>query len=113
MPEVFVIPKDRPIAGLISHCGTDLIGIQRLIDFQQVTRFRLSPDGVRVTATEALERRHPAHEAATTGVPVGAAFYYIANAQLGRLQANGGVTTAARPSPSVVLRLPLGAACAS
>ena len=31
MPEVEVLPKDRPIAGLISHCGTDLIGRQDLL----------------------------------------------------------------------------------
>jgi hypothetical protein len=31
MPEVEVLPIDRPIAGLISHCGTDLLGRQDLL----------------------------------------------------------------------------------
>lgn len=30
MAEVEIIPKDRPIAGLIAHCGTDLVGRQDL-----------------------------------------------------------------------------------
>lgn len=30
MSEVAVVPKDRPIAGLISHCGTELVGRQDL-----------------------------------------------------------------------------------
>ena len=66
---------------------------------------------LRVTAAEAVERRHPAHEIATTGVVAGGAFNYIANAQLGRLRPDGGVTAAATPVPSLVLRLPLGGAC--
>lgn len=31
MPEVEVVPSDRPIAGLISHCGTELVGRQDLL----------------------------------------------------------------------------------
>ena len=31
MPEIQVIPEDRPIAGLISHCGTALLGRQDLL----------------------------------------------------------------------------------
>jgi sugar lactone lactonase YvrE len=95
-------------------CGDGLLGVQRLLDFQQVTRFRLSPDGLHVTSTEALERRHPAHDAATTGVIANGAFTYLANAQLGRLRSGG--ATAPRPPGaaevrSVALRLPVGAAC--
>ena len=30
MPEMEHVPNDRPIAGLISHCGTDLVGRQDL-----------------------------------------------------------------------------------
>ena len=29
MAEVEVVPNDRPIAGLIAHCGTELVGRQR------------------------------------------------------------------------------------
>lgn len=95
----------------LHRCGAELIGVQRLIDFQQVTRFRLSPDGLRVTAVEAVERRHPAYEAATTGTLAGATFHYIANAQLPRLRPDGSVTPATRPNASVILRLPLAPAC--
>src|SRR5687767_14017322 len=31
MPDVAVVSKDQPITGLISHCGTDLIGRQDLL----------------------------------------------------------------------------------
>ena len=31
MPEVEVVPKTRPIANLISHCGTELVGRQDLL----------------------------------------------------------------------------------
>jgi hypothetical protein len=31
MAEVEVVPLDRPIAGLISHCGTELVGRQDLV----------------------------------------------------------------------------------
>lgn len=31
MPEVEVVPNDRPIAGLIAHCGTELVGRQDLL----------------------------------------------------------------------------------
>ena len=92
-------------------CGDGLLAVQRLLDFQQVTRFRLSPDGLRVTGAEALERRHPAYEAATTGAIAGGAFTYIANAQLARLR-SGGATAPRTPAVrSLALRLPLEGAC--
>lgn len=31
MPYIDVVPNDRPIAGLISHCGTELLGRQDLV----------------------------------------------------------------------------------
>ena len=31
MAEVEVVPPDRPIAGLIAHCGTELVGRQDLV----------------------------------------------------------------------------------
>lgn len=31
MPDMEVIPRSRPIAGLISHCGTELVGRQDLV----------------------------------------------------------------------------------
>jgi sugar lactone lactonase YvrE len=92
-------------------CGDGLLAVQSLVDFQQVTRFHLAADGRRVASAEALERRHPAHDAATTGAVAGDAFLYIANAQLGRLRPDGELSPAAGPARSVVLRLPLGGRC--
>ena len=95
-------------------CGDGLLAVQRLLDFQQVTRFRLSPDGGRITSAEALERRHPAYDFATTGAIGGGAFTYIANAQLGRLRTGGAIAPRAAGAAAVrslALRLPLAGAC--
>ncbi len=93
-------------------CGRALLGIQSLLDSQQVTRFVLAPDGITVTAATVLERKHPAHDVATTGVIVGDSLYYIAGSQLGRLQPDGFVRPVeGSPRSSVVLRLPLNGAC--
>lgn len=95
-------------------CGDGLVAVQRLLDFQQVTRFALSPDGQRITGSEALERRHPAYDFATTGAIANGAFTYIANAQLGRLRSGGATAprpAGAAPVKSLALRLPLAGAC--
>jgi hypothetical protein len=92
-------------------CAGGLLGVQRLLDFQQVTWFELAPGGRRIATARALERRHPAHDAATTGALARGAFFYIANAQLGRLRSDGGLTPAAAPPRSIVLRLPLDGVC--
>ena len=92
-------------------CAGGLLAIQSLFDFQQVTWFRLAPDGRQSLAARALERRHPAHDAATTGAVAGGALFYIANAQLARLAPDGTVSPAAGRGRSVVLRLPLQSPC--
>ena len=92
-------------------CPGGLIAVQGLLDFQQVTWFDLAPDGRAFTGARALERRHPAHDAATTGAVARDALYYIANAQLARLRGDGQLTPAREPRGTVVLRLPLGGAC--
>jgi hypothetical protein len=106
-PTRLAAPPGVPTGGIdgLYACGAGLIAVQYLLGFQQITRFVLSADGTRITRTRALERNHPAHEAATTGAPARGAFYYIANAQLDRLQDDGSVRAAERPHPSVVLRL--------
>lgn len=92
-------------------CRDGLVGIQNVYDHTRVVRIRLSAAGDSATAVEVLERRHPAMNAPTTGEVVGDALYYVANSQLPRLRGDGTLATAERPSPTVVLRLPLGAAC--
>ena len=64
-----------------------------------------------MTGARALERRHPAHRIVTTGAIAGDAFYYLADAQLDRLQPDGGIARAPAPRDPVVLRLPLDGAC--
>jgi sugar lactone lactonase YvrE len=93
-------------------CRGGLLAVQSLLDFQQVTHFALSTDGRGITSARALERRHPAHDAATTGALAGTELYYIANAQLDRLLDGGGVAPAAEPHRSVILRLPVDVSCA-
>ena len=93
------------------RCGDGLLAVQQRLDYQQVTRFALSPDGRRVTGARALERRHPAHRIVTTGAIAGDAFYYLADAQLDRLQPDGGIARAPAPRDPVVLRLPLDGVC--
>ncbi len=91
-------------------CEGALVAVQRMPDFEQVARFRLSPSGDAVTAVEVLERRHPAYAQPTTGVVVGSSLYYVASSHFARLS-DGRLTPAAKPAASVVLRLPLGAEC--
>jgi sugar lactone lactonase YvrE/xanthosine utilization system XapX-like protein len=60
-------------------CGNDLLAVQRLLDFQQITRFTPAPGEPRITGAVALERRHPSHDAATTGAIAGDSLFYISN----------------------------------
>ena len=94
-------------------CGAGLLAIQSLLDSQRVVHLSLANEGLAATEARVLERNHPAHRVATTGVIVGDDLYYIASSQLGRLLPDGAVQPAAgEPVPSVVLRLPLEGACA-
>ncbi|MEO7966150.1 MAG: hypothetical protein ABIT38_19785 [Gemmatimonadaceae bacterium] len=92
-------------------CDGALYAVQALYGFQQVTRFPLSGNGRRVLRAEALERRHPAHEIATTGAFARGGLLYIANAQIGRLTPTGSALPTDHPAPSVILRLPVGHHC--
>jgi hypothetical protein len=94
-------------------CAGGLLAVQRMLDFQQITWFELSADGRAVAAARALERRHPAHDAATTGAIAGDHLHYIADAQLGRLRPDGSLAPADPPRETVVLRLPLDGLCAA
>ncbi|HEU4455549.1 MAG TPA: hypothetical protein VFR81_20970 [Longimicrobium sp.] len=87
-------------------CGTSLIAIQRMADFQQVSRFVLSPSGDSIVAMEAVERGHPAYVDPTTGVMVGGDLFYIANSQFRRLAPDHTLAPAPRPHGTVILRLP-------
>lgn len=114
-PTPLVTQTGRPMSGIdgLYYCGGGLLGIQSLLDSQQVVRFVLGADGVTVTEVKVLERKHPAHNAATTGTIAGDTLFYIASSQLGRLQPDGSVRAAeGPPTSSVILRLPLDGACA-
>ena len=104
-------PMPRPagvsgggIDGLYA-CADQLVAVQGLFGFQQVTAFRLAPDGRAITAAEALERRHPIYDWATTGALARGDFHYLANAQLRRLSPAGALSAPTIPGNSVVLRL--------
>jgi hypothetical protein len=49
-------------------------------------RWQLSPDGLRVAATQVLEYRTPLVKDPTTGAIDGGKFYYIANTGIDNLQ---------------------------
>ena len=75
------------IDGLYWYRGS-LIGVQGIPSLSRVVRYSLSDDGQRVTAGAVLERGVPVVVEPTTGTLVGSRFYYIANAQYGRLDNN-------------------------
>ena len=73
------------IDGLYWYQG-DLLGVQYGTGSFRVARFRLSPDGLRVTQTETLEHRTPLVDFPTTGAIAGENFYFIANTGIGNLR---------------------------
>jgi hypothetical protein len=75
------------IDGLYWYRGS-LIAVQGIPSLSRVVRYSLSDDGQRVTDGAVLERGVPIVVQPTTGTLVGSRFYYIANAQYGRLDNN-------------------------
>jgi sugar lactone lactonase YvrE len=106
-------PPGVPTTGIdgLYTCGPGLLGVQNRMGFQQVTYFTLDASGRRITGSRALERRHPAHDAATTGAVVGDEFHYIANAQLRRLGPDWRAAPDDRAALPLILRLPLDGEC--
>jgi streptogramin lyase len=106
-------PAGVPTTGIdgLYACGQGVLGVQNRMGFQQVTYFTLDASGRRITGARALERRHPAHDSATTGAVVGDEFHYIANAQLRRLGPDWRVAPDDRAALPLILRLPLDGAC--
>jgi sugar lactone lactonase YvrE len=111
-PERLSAAEGVPTTGIdgLYRCGDGLLAVQYLLDFAQITRLTLSPDGRRAAGSRPLERRHPAQSDPTTGALAANTFHYIANAQLDRLSEDQTLRpgTGAR---SVVLRLPLEGTC--
>lgn len=62
-----------------------LIGVEYGAGSHRVMRWRLSPDGRRVIASEVLEYRTPLVSFPTTGAIAEGKFYYIANTGIGNL----------------------------
>ena len=87
------------------YCGNALFAVQQRYQFQQVTRFALSPDGRRIIGDSALERRHPIYDWATTGAFSHGDFFYIANAQLRRLASDGSISRPTLTGRSTILRI--------
>jgi sugar lactone lactonase YvrE len=107
-------PAGVATAGIdgLYQCADGLVAVQYMLDFPQITWFALSGDGASITAAKPLERRHPSQSGPTTGAVSGGALHYIANAQLERLGDDQSVKPG-KGERSVVLRLPLGDACAA
>jgi hypothetical protein len=77
------------------------LAVQGIPTLSRVVRYALSADGRRVTAGGVLDRGLPVVHEPTTGVIVGSRFYYIANAQYGRLD---GRTSALEPQAGPPVR---------
>jgi sugar lactone lactonase YvrE len=73
------------IDGLYCYKG-DLIGGQYGTGPYRVARWRLSPDGLRVTSTEILEYRTSAMSFPTTGAIMDGKFYFMLNTGIGNLK---------------------------
>jgi hypothetical protein len=86
------------IDGLYWYRGS-LIGVQGIPSLSRVVRLTVSPDGGRITAGAVLERGLPVVVQPTTGTVVGSRFYYIANAQYGRLDNNSSAFTPQTGTP--------------
>ncbi len=108
-PRLRIMPRPPGVTGGgidgLYACAQRLLAVQGLAGFQQVTAFELSADGEAVRAAFPLERRHPIHDWATTGTFAGGDFYYLANAQLRRLAANGALSPPTKAGRSVILRI--------
>jgi hypothetical protein len=108
-PSLAMMPRRAGVSGSgidgLYACADRLVAVQGVLGFQQVTAFRLAPDGRAITAAEPLERRHPIHDWATTGTFARGDFHYIANAQLRRLSPMGALSPPTIPGRSAVLRL--------
>jgi sugar lactone lactonase YvrE len=94
------------IDGLYLHRGA-LLAVQSLPGISRVVRLALDGSGRSVTGWEALESNLPEFDWPTTGVIVGEAFYYIANAQLRSFEAPGMIWPSDKLKAPVVRRLPL------
>jgi sugar lactone lactonase YvrE len=94
------------IDGLYVH-ASGLIGVQNGAGTERIVRYRLDGEGTQVRSLDVLESRNPVFAIPTTGVLVGASFYYIANSRIDQLGADGRLKSRARLEPVVVLEAPL------
>jgi hypothetical protein len=94
------------IDGMYWYRG-DLLGVQYGTGAFRVARFRLSPDGLRVTQTDVLEHRTPLLSDATTGAILGSNFYFIADTGIDNLDDNGGIIDPKKLAPIHIAVVPL------
>jgi hypothetical protein len=63
-----------------------LVAVQNSLGLPRIAQFRLSPDGLKVTATTILEYRSPSVTLPTTGAIDGSKFYFMSNTQIDNLK---------------------------
>jgi sugar lactone lactonase YvrE len=94
------------IDGLVIH-GDSLIAVQNGVGPLRIVRLHLSPDGLRITRLDVLERANPDWGEPTLGTVAGNQFLYVADPQWDRY-GEGGAAAAnmpARPTPIRAIHL--------
>jgi len=82
-----------------------LIGIQGFLG--RIARFHLADNLAEVVELEILEAYNPDFESPTTGAVAGSEFYYIANAQLGKIDQDGKLFPVDQLNPVKIYKLNL------
>jgi len=100
-------PENAYIGGCdgLYYYQNSLIGIQSFLS--RVARFHLNADLDEVTEIEVLEAYNPKFENPTTGAIANQEFYYIANAQLGKIDREGNLAPKNQLTPVTILKLEL------
>ena len=93
------------IDGLYWHKGS-LVGVQYGNGPYRVARWKLSPDGLRVTSSEVLEYRTPLISFPTTGTITRGNFYFIANTGIANYK-DGKVVDSSKLEPINIAVVPL------
>jgi hypothetical protein len=78
-----------------------LVAVQNSLGSPRIAQFRLSPDGLKVTATTILEYRSPSVALPTTGAIYGANFYFMSNTQVDNFK-DGKIVDPAKLEPVLI-----------
>jgi hypothetical protein len=97
--------------GLYFHDG-DLLAITAHRDdgqlISRVVRFQLPPTLDRIETIEVLDQEHPLYSIPTTGAIADDWFYYVATAQIDKIDDEGNLAPWDELSDTYILKLPLG-----